>query len=145
MSEGFLGAGPSLLNTAYQHCIDLWVVFTELDHSTRQTTRSPFWRLLKPGFRHVECWKYVPPGAWLRFNTGIELTATEVFIAPPWEVLEKLNPTPVRVQRFVRQGSWREPFFLGPITCVEQVKGFLGLRDALIRTPHQLYRKLLRE
>lgn len=142
MAKGLLRTGPSLADTAYHHCIDLWVVFMELDHTTRTQARSPFWRFLKPGFRHVECWKFIPPGAWLRFNTGIELIAPEVYLYPPWELQARLKPTAVKVQRLVKQGFWREPLFFGPVTCVEQVKAFLGLRNGFIRTPYQLYKEL---
>lgn len=142
MPDSLLGPGMSLLDTAYQHSIDLWVVFMELDPTSRVEARSPFWRFLKQNFRHVECWKYISPGAWLRFNTGVELIAAEVYIKPPWEMLAHLHPTVIKVQRLVPQGYWREPFFIGPLTCVEQVKAFLGMRGFFIRTPWQLYKKL---
>lgn len=141
MFESIVAAGPSLADTAYKHCIDLWIVFSELDSNTRRDARSPFWRLLKPDFRHVECWKYLHPGAWLRFNTGIELITFEVHLQPPWELTAC---TPIRVQRQVPYGYWREPFFIGPVTCVEQVKAFLGMREFFVRTPFQLYRYLTR-
>jgi len=145
MAKGIIREGPSLVDTAYHHSIDLWVVFMELDPKSRVEARSPFWRFLKSGFRHVECWKYIQPGAWLRFNTGVELIAPEVYLRPPWELMAHLNPTVVKVQRMVPQGFWREPFFIGPLTCVEQVKAFLGVCSFFVRTPFQLYNFLRNE
>jgi len=133
----------SLLDTAYKVAVDVWVVFADLDQKSKNCSRSPFWKLLKPGFRHVEVWKFIPPGAWIRMDTAMEMINVEVFAHPPWELKKDLNPTCMRVNRLVSAGA-REPFFFGPVTCVELTKAFIGVGSLFIRTPFQLY-KFLKE
>lgn len=137
---------PSLADLAYKHDVDYFVVFVDLDEQHLESRRSSLWRLLKPGFRHVEVWKRIEPtGVWVRFDTAVELVKFEIHVFPPQEVLERLNPTVVRVRRTVPNGTWRERFFMGPITCVELAKAFLGISKFTVRTPWQLYRYLIDE
>lgn len=132
----------SLADTAYKHVVDAYAVFVELDEQHDSVQRSRFWSWLKPGFRHVEVWKHIPPGAWLRFDTSVEMIGVEVYADPPWILRAHLNPTVVHVRRQVPKGYWRERWFTGPITCVELSKAFLGVRGAFVRTPWQLYQFL---
>lgn len=134
----------SLVDVAHRHCITVWAVFVDLDPKAA-LRRSRFWRWLKPGFRHVEIWKFIPPGAWIRLDTAIEHIDIEVGIAPPWLAQRHLNPTCVPVQRTVSNKYFREPFFMGPVTCVELSKAVLGVRNFFVRTPYQLYRFLRKE
>ncbi len=136
----------ALTDTAYKYVVDLWVVFLELDEGRLAAPRSRFWFLLKPGFRHVECWKYCPAvGAWLRFDTSVELIIPELYVDPPWESAKHLNPTVRRIRRLVKKGCWRERFHIGPMTCVELTKAFLGVSSFFVRTPFQLYNFLRKE
>jgi hypothetical protein len=64
----------SLLDSVHHHNIDYWVVFRQIERE-----RSWLWKFLKPGFYHVEVWGYVPPGAWIRFDTCVELISVEVY------------------------------------------------------------------
>ena len=135
----------SLADLAYQHNVDYFVAFVELDHKHLPTSRSRIWNIFKEGFRHVEVWKRVESAmgiVWLRFDTAIELIQFEIHVRPPQEVLAHLNPTVIRVQRRVPTGFMREGFFFGPITCVELTKAFLGVRNFFVRTPWQLYKFL---
>lgn len=137
---GIVKTRMSLLDTADKHMIDCWVVFVDRG---MWDARTWLCRWLRPGYRHVECWKYVPPGAWLRFDTCIEAIGVEVYAHPPWVILADRKPTAVRVQRSVARGFFRVPFFAGPITCVELAKAFLGLGTLFfVRTPWQLYKHL---
>ena len=145
MSKELLPSHVSLIDTAYKRIVDMWVVFLDLDKNRLLEPRSRFWNVLKPGFRHVECWKYIPPGAWLRFDTSIELIIPEVYADPPWEIMAHLNPTVKHIRRFTPSGYWRERFYMGPITCVELCKAFLGVSAFFVRTPFQLYNFLEKE
>lgn len=135
----------SLIDTAYAHITDIWVVFLDIDKDYISEERSRFWGFLKSGFQHVECWKQITPKVWIRLDTNMELIIPEVNFAPPWEVLTHLHPTVKRVRRLIKNGSWREKFFIGPVTCVEHVKAFLGISAFFVRTPFQLYNFLRKE
>lgn len=138
----FKPATVSLVDTAYQHHVDVWVVFRDVNPE-----RGLLRRWLKAGFGHVEIWKYVSPGAWLRFDTAIEAIMPEVYAHPPWDlVLPHWNPTCVHVRRNVPHGKFRQPFFIGPLVCTVIAAAFLGVRLPFwCRTPYQLYKFLKRE
>lgn len=139
-----LGKAPqiSLLDAAHHHSVDYYVVFRTVPRD-----RAMFWRLLKPGFSHVEVWSYVPPGAWMRFDTGVELIAVEVYADPPWVLVGKSeNPTILHYQGLVPHGRIRQRFFAGPLTCVVMAAAFLGVRlPFFCRTPWQFYKLLARK
>lgn len=140
---GLVKSGISLLDTTNKHGIDAWAVFTDRG---QWDARTWLCRWLKPGFKHVEVWKYIPPGAWLRFSTCIESIQPEVYAHPPWVILADQNPTVVRIQRWVPRGFFRVPFFVGPITCVQLTAAFLGVRlSFMCRTPYQLFKFLTKE
>jgi hypothetical protein len=145
MSDGLL-KNTSLLDLAFKDTIDVWAVFMELDEKRLGKPRSGFWRLMKPGFRHVEVWKQLAPGAWLQLGTAVEYIKVELAPAPPWEILdERLDVKAIRVRRHIPMGPWRHAFFMGPITCVELTKAFLGIGSFFVRTPYQLYKYLGKE
>ncbi len=133
------GSDVSLVDTAYKTITDIWVVFLDLDKDRLSESRSRFWRFLKPGFQHVECWKFIYPGVWIRLDTSVELISVDVYEDPPWEAMAYLNPTVKHVRRLVSKGPWRAKFFIGPMTCVELSKAFLGVSAFFVRTPFQLY------
>lgn len=126
----------SLLDTPDAYMVDVWVAF--YDHPSERRL-SRLWKLLEPGFSHVECWKE-DRGAWARADTCLEFLNAEVHLQPPWGVLPHARF--VHVTRLVPLGKIREPFFIGPITCVELSKAMIGLRAPLVRTPFALYKHL---
>lgn len=129
----------SLLDTLGQHGVDYWVVFKSASRE-----RHWLWRFLNPGHMHVEVWGFVPPGAWLRFDTCVELISVEVYADPPWVLtLPSENPTFLHYVGTTPYGRVRQKFFIGPITCVVLAAAFLGVRlPWWCRTPYQLYRLL---
>ncbi len=131
----------SLLDTAGKIHVDVWLVFRELPD---WRTRSLLWRTLKPGFHHVEVWRH-DRGLWIRLEPCFEFLTTEAHAVPPWEFIPpELLPTCLHVDRWIPQHKLREPFFFGPWTCVETAKAAIGMRDAFVRTPWQLYKRLNR-
>lgn len=125
----------NLFDTSGKRVIDMYLVFYD-----RPAERGFWWRFVKPGFRHVEVWRY--NGIfWLRIDPAMEYLDVNADVGPPWVSLAALNPTIIRVIRAVDAGKTREPWFVGPLTCVEIAKACIGLRDFFVRTPHQLYKK----
>jgi hypothetical protein len=125
----------SLFDTSDKRIVDIWLAFYD-----RPRDRGFFWRFVKPGFRHVEVWKY--NGIfWLRIDPAMEHLDFTADIGPPWVSLAHLKPTVLRVTRAVPALKVREPWFVGPVTCVEIAKACLGMRDFFVRTPYQLYKK----
>ncbi len=135
----------SLADLAYRYPVDVWVVFTDLDTQHTELARSPLWRLMKPGFQHVEIWRRISTNLWVRCDPTVELIDVQLYGSPPWRVLERLNPTVIRVRRIITKGRWRERFHIGPVSCVELAKAFLGVSGFFIRTPLQLYNFLRKE
>jgi len=135
----------SLIDLAYRHPVDTWVVFMNIDKSNTSIARSSLWRLLKPGFQHVEVWKRMATDFWIRCDPSVEIVDVQVYGSPPWQVLERLDPTTIRVRRVIAKGYWRVGFHIGPMSCVELTKAFLGIAKFSVRTPWQLYNFLRKE
>jgi hypothetical protein len=123
------------------HYLSEWtLVFRNVD-PTKMT--SPLWRLLRPGFQHVECWRE-DRGVWIQLDPGFELVSTAVHEHAP-EQLEWLpwaKPTFFKVMFPAPKHRLRAPFFVGPLTCVEYVKAAIGVPGAFVRTPYQLFKKV---
>lgn len=131
----------SLLDLAYQHPIDVYLVFRNLPVENKT---SWFWSLLKDGYEHVEVWKQVA-GFWLRLEPCLECAEMQLYADPPWCVIDPaLKPTVLHVQRSTPHGVVRDWFFVGPMTCVEIAKAFVGVRNAFVRTPYQLRKVLVK-
>lgn len=106
------------------------------------STRHWWDRFLEPGFGHVYAirwdgwnWIIVNP----RLDTVLVDTSAysyyslrDLVIGEATEVLSVTAQVPI--------GRLRSPWHVGPITCVELVKGLLGIRAFWVRTPRQLYR-----
>ncbi len=135
----------SLVDLAYRYSVDVWAVFTDMDTEHTGMKRSRFWRLLKPGFQHVEIWKRMSTNLWIRCDPSVEVIDVQVYALPPWQILERLNPTSMRIRRIVTKGYWREPFHIGPVSCVVLAKAFLGVSNFFVWTPLQLYNFLRKE
>lgn len=122
---------PSLLDTAGTFPVEWTLVYDDTD-------RPHWWnRWLHPRFRHVAAYRrdgriwvaYLPTAEFV----DVHLLRTD---EEPW-------PKDAIVQRVValrREGVMRSRLFVGPITCVEQIKALLGIRAWFVRTPYQLYR-----
>ena len=135
----------SLADLGYKESVDVWVVFCDPDHESRVGTPSRAWQFLKEGFRHLEIWKRMSTGFWIRCDPSIELIGVSVYDRPPWQILQKQNPTCLRVRRVIKKGRWRVRFNVGPASCVEIAKAFLGVPNFFVRTPFQLYNFLRKE
>jgi hypothetical protein len=130
----------SLADTANALYVDIWLVFRNVPGK-----RSPFWRLLKNGFRHIEVWR-LDRGAWVRMDGCYEITKLEIYTEPPWLFNDSfLQPTYTRVRRVVKLNRLRDPFMFGPMTCVEMAKSAIGMWAPFVRTPYQLYKRIHRE
>lgn len=123
--------------TLMELTVDYVVVFRQLPFK-----QSWLWSLLKPGFQHVECWREIVPGAWLRLDTALEFLSVEVYGDPP-ETLLGSGITTLRHTDIVSPGRIRQPWRCGPVTCVELSAALLGVRlPFYIRTPWQFYKFL---
>lgn len=128
----------SLLDVGGLDTADWHVIYMDRD--------MPYWwaRRLKPGFQHVWLAKPVQYGPlvsdvlWMRVDPCMPFIHADVqfHAQPPW-VLD----TSMTVQRVTcaRPQTIREWFALGPPSCVETVKAFLGINAFFVRTPWQLY------
>lgn len=105
----------------------------------------PVFKLLKPGFRHVELARpiYYGPGlndvAWLHVLPMFEMFDVELSTdpRPPWV---RCPASTVQVVTAMRPlGQVREWFHIGPLTCVEAAKWALGIQSFWLRTPWQLF------
>lgn len=128
----------SLVDSVDAYVIDVWLAFYDIAEDRR---RSRLWRWLQPGFSHVEAWRY-DRGAWARVDPCLEFMVAEVHLQPPWETGLLPSAKFVHVQRLAPRGRVREPFLIGPITCVELSKALIGIRAPLVRTPYALYKHL---
>jgi hypothetical protein len=127
----------SLFDVGDRRIIDVWLCF----YDAPDRPRTWIMERLKPGFSHVEVWKH--NGLfWLRVNPYIEHADVTADYGPPWVSLAALNPTVLHVRRSVPANKPYDLFAVGPQTCVELAKAFVGLRDFFVRTPYQLYKKL---
>lgn len=132
----------SLLDMADRHWSTWYVVYLE--------TETPrFWKpFLKKGFYHVQLWRPERFGDrpsdifWVVVDPGIERASNNIVFdhIPPWQ-----KGIPCKVQ-FVRCATSanrvRDWFHIGPVTCVDIAKAFLGIRTTFVRTPWQLYKHI---
>lgn len=125
--------GPSLLDTANSYPVEWWLAFTDTAHD--------YWwnRFLEPGFRHVIALKR-EGGGWIAFHSRAEFVDIEIIYQPvtAWDIVP--GATIQRVVAFRKAGIVRSAWHTGPITCVENVKALLGIRNWRVRTPYQLHR-----
>ena len=108
---------------------------------TTPTARYWWTRLLRPGFGHVYL-LVQRNGWWWVINWGKDALRVEPSKVPAYAAytpLVTVGDTVVRVRAELRERH-RVPWVLGPLTCVEAVKAYLGVRAAWVWTPHQLYR-----
>lgn len=131
----------SLLDLVRKQWVSWYVVYME-------TPAPRFWKpFLQRGFYHVQLWRPERFGPevndimWLVVDPGMESANAHVVMdpVPPWQK----SPTEYKVQYVevaISLRRIRDWFHVGPITCVELAKAFLGIRSFFVRTPYQLYK-----
>lgn len=108
--------------------------------------RRYWWRATtRAGFRHVYALRW-DGWNWLLFNPSAEYTEVAIIAVSSEDALGRLVPPGAKVlevEAFRQRDRIRGRWWIGPMTCVEQIKGLLGLPVGFIWTPWQLYRYLL--
>lgn len=131
--------GLSLIDTADSAVVNWYVIYMD-----RQWDR--WWtRHLKPGFQHCFLAKSVPYGPTLRDQMWVVVDPCGPFThadvvfdpTPLWVTDPKLTYQRVTASRPYK--DIREHWAMGPPSCVETVKAFLGIGKFWLRTPWQLY------
>jgi hypothetical protein len=119
-----------------------YVVFCEV-------TERSWWDALfrtPVGFSHVYALRW-DGWNWLLLNPHAAFTDIMVVAArDEGQLAELVEPgaTVIEVQAFRPTDQVRGRWWVGPMTCVEQVKALLGIAPGWIFTPWQLYRYLTR-
>lgn len=103
----------------------------------------PWQRLLAPGFRHCFLLREAG-GHWVLLDPLSHLTGLSVLPGPEARLARHLERAGFRVVATTVRTP-RRPAPPAPMTCVETVKRGLGLHDARIVTPRQLWRALVRD
>lgn len=115
-------------------------------HVIYMNRAQDYWwaKRLKDGFQHVWLAKPISYGPqvsdtmWLRVDPCMPFTHADVQFhpQPPW-----VHDHSMTVQRVTcaRPPTVRDWFSVGPATCVETVKAFLGINAFFVRTPWQLH------
>ena len=100
---------------------------------------------LKQGFNHVFALRW-DGFNWLLFDPHAAFTEVTVLPVFSRRALPSLVPpgaTILEVEAF-RCKTWvRGRWWIGPMTCVEQIKALLGLQVGFVWTPYQLHQYLL--
>jgi hypothetical protein len=106
----------------------------------------PRWwtRWLKKGYQHVQLWGRVAYGDgddcfWVLVDPDLELVRTCVDFdpTPPWQ---RPGISHTQIVTAIRpRDKIREWFSIGPLSCVELVKAYLGINAQFVRTPWQLH------
>jgi hypothetical protein len=104
-----------------------------------------WWDLFtRRNFRHVFALRW-DGWNWLLFDPSAQFTDVAIISAASEDALGRLVPpgaTVLEVEAFRRRDRIRGRWWIGPMTCVEQVKALLGLPVGWVFTPWQLYRYL---
>lgn len=98
----------------------------------------------RPGYRHVFALRW-DGWNWLLFDPSGQYTDVAIIAAASEDALGRLVPpgaTVLEVEAFRRRDRIRGRWWIGPMTCVEQIKALLGLPVGWIFTPWQLFRYL---
>ena len=138
MTDTILGAPLAWLESSPTRW---YLVFTEAEALT-------WWDALfrtRAGFRHVYALRW-DGFNWLLYNP--DAAFTEVAIMPgrsenALHTLVEPDATIVEVEAFRKTGTIRGRWWIGPMTCVEQIKALIGLPVGRVWTPWQLYQYLM--
>ncbi len=101
----------------------------------------------RAGFSHVYALRW-DGFNWIAFNPSVEFTDIVILPGTSERALYDHIPkgaTIVEVEAFRRCNRIRGRWWVGPMTCVEQIKALLGLSVGYVWTPWQLYQHLIRE
>jgi hypothetical protein len=110
--------------------------------------RLCWWDILfrtRAGFSHVYALRW-DGFNWLLFNPDAAFTEVAIMPGRSENALQSLarpGATIVEVEAFRKAGRIRGRWWIGPMTCVEQLKALLGLPAGRVWTPWQLYRYLM--
>lgn len=97
------------------------------------------------GFSHVYALRW-DGWNWIRVNPHIAYTDVAILpvaVENALHVLVEPGSTVLEVEAFRNEDQVRGRWWVGPMTCVEQIKALLGLPVGWIYTPWQLYRYLM--
>lgn len=126
--------------------LDVGALDTANWHVIYMNRAVDYWwaRRLKDGFQH--CWLAKPVSygpeltdvMWLRIDPCLPFVHADVFFQaqPPWVLDHSMTVQRVSCARPMTVRDW---FSVGPPSCVEIAKAFLGIRKFWLRTPWQLY------
>jgi hypothetical protein len=115
----------SLMDTAYAHPANFALVYSPRDETSAWWTRA-----LEPQFVHVEVWRRLEEDIWIAIQPHHDYLGASLVQGHPEGVVQT-----VQARRRLR----RPLFPIGLKTCVTIAKAALGIRDATIITPAQLY------
>lgn len=101
-------------------------------------------RFLEPGFGHVWAYRSIGDEAWLYINPASSYWQTGIFLMHEVPDMREITGEACRIVKVTSQISdpWgvRVPWLFGTVTCVEAIKGLLGIGSPWIITPYQLWR-----
>jgi len=129
----------SLIDTWDKSYIEWFIIFEHGD--------MPYWwaKYLQSGFRH--CWALRWDGFnWIAFQPKLGHTDIEILPFGRYEDIEIISKDN-NISAIIRAKVWREskrirsPYPVA-ITCVEQIKALLGVRQWYLFTPYQLFHYL---
>lgn len=124
-----------LLDVADRAGVTWYLVFIEAE--------APYWwtRFFKPGFRHVYALRH-DGQHWIMLQPRLDFIDIEVLPLPSYLTIQEITDSPnvIKVTAWRRPGRMRHPWIAGPVTCVEVIKGILGIRAFFLWTPWQLFK-----
>jgi len=120
-----------------------YIVFCEADrrHWWDHLWRTPL------GFSHCYALRW-DGWNWISINPGVYFTDIAILPGTHENALQEYLPagaTVVEVEAFRQKDRIRGRWWVGPMTCVEQIKALLGLPVGWLFTPWHLYRYLMRD
>lgn len=128
-----------MMELANRSPVDWWLVFAE--------GQGHWWqRLLRPGFGHVYALRW-DGWNWICLDPALGFTDIHVLPVASPEISDVVSTeccVILRVEVWRERCRYRVPWVLAPWTCVEQIKGLLGIRATHVITPYQLFKHLSR-
>ena len=100
-----------------------------------------------PGFSHVYALRW-DGWNWLSYHPSAAFTDVAILPGTSENALQDHVPpdaTIIEIEAFRQVDRIRGRWWIGPMTCVEQIKALLGLPVGRVVTPWQLYRYLMRD
>ena len=119
-----------------------YVLFHNPDH-------TPWWmRFLRNGMRHCSCVKSCAIGDieyFILFENLFNYISVGACFLTIDELIDTLDNDRITIveYKYTIDPTQRQPYY-EPISCVTTIKRLLGMADLRVQTPHQLYKKLLK-